>query len=129
MSLTREQLQRRFERPTKAITIDGDELLIRKPSPLEKAKYGEMMANPKTFEVDLSKVGPAQMYLVSRMLVDAEGDRLFDDPKELDGMDPTFYESLLSECVALVSGTDREAAKVLGESDATRDSSLPVECA
>lgn len=127
MSLTKEQLKKRFERRAKAITIDGDELLIRKPSPLEKAKYGEMMANPKTFEVDLSKIGPAQMYLVSRMLVDADGNRLFEDPKELDGMDPTFYEALLAECVALIGRTDKEEAKVLGESDATHASSSPAE--
>ena len=131
MSITREQLKKRFERQSKSIDVDGDTLRIRKPSPLQWSQYQAALINPKTGQLDYGKMGTAQMNLVAAMLIDDDGKPLVDSPAELDQMDPEFYEQVATACISYASGKDiaKEAERVLGELGKTRDSSLLVESA
>lgn len=122
MSITKEQLKARFARPTKTITVDGDELTIRKPSPLEWSRYQAALVDPKSGQFSPAKMGPAQMNLVACMLTTDDGSPLVDSPNELDGLEPDYYEQIKDECIRFASGKkfDAEAAKTLGESEETQ---------
>lgn len=122
MSITKEQLKARFARPTKTITVDGDELTIRKPSPLEWSRYQAALVDPKSGQFSPAKMGPAQMNLVACMLTTDDGSPLVDSPNELDGLEPDYYEQIKDECIRFASGRkfDAEAAKTLGESEETQ---------
>jgi hypothetical protein len=122
MSITKEQLKQRFARPTKTITVDGDELTIRMPTPLEYSRYQSSLFNPKAEKFDASKMGPAQMNLVASMLVDSDGSPLVDSPSELDALPSAYYEQIKDACMDFASGkkVDAEAKKTLGESEETQ---------
>jgi hypothetical protein len=122
MSITKEQLKQRFARPTKTIAVDGDELTIRKPSPLEWSRYQAGLVDPKSGQFAPAKMGPAQMNLVASMLVDSDGSPLVDSPNELDALPADYYEAIKEECIRFASGKkfEAEAAKTLGESEETQ---------
>jgi hypothetical protein len=122
MSITKEQLKQRFARPTKTITVDGDELTIRMPTPLEYSRYQSSLFNPKSEKFDPNKMGPAQMNLVASMLVDSDGSPLVDSPSELDSLPSAYYEQIKDACMDFASGkkVDAEAKKTLGESEETQ---------
>ena len=122
MSITKEQLKQRFSRPQKTIAVDGDELTIRKPSPLEWSRYQAGLVDPKSGQFSPAKMGPAQMNLVASMLVDSDGSPLVDSPSELDGLPSDYYEQVKDACIQFASGKkfEAEAAKTLGESGETQ---------
>jgi len=122
MSITKEQLKQRFARPTKTITVDGDELTIRKPSPLEWSRYQAGLADPKSGKFSPARMGPALMNLVASMLVDSDGSPLVDSPNELDSLPSDYYEQIGDACIQFASGKkfEAEAAKTLGESEETQ---------
>ena len=122
MSITKEQLKQRFARPQKTITVEGDEMTIRMPTPLEYSRYQSSLFNPKSEKFDANKMGPAQMNLVASMLVDSDGSPLVDSPSELDSLPSAYYEQIKDACMDFASGkkVDAEAKKTLGESEETQ---------
>jgi hypothetical protein len=121
MAISKEQLKKRFERKTKTIAVEGDELTLRMPSPLEWSRYQSSLIDPKTGKGDLTRLGVAQMMLVASMLIGDDGKPLVDNYAELDGLDAAYYEQLKDECISFATGGkfDQEAKKVLGESEET----------
>jgi hypothetical protein len=131
-TLTRATLGKLTQLKTKTIVIGDDEAIIKRPSPLEKSRYtmsliGDGFTDPKNIKPDMRHYHESVMRLVAAMWVDADGNRIFgsDEWKELDGIDPDFYEQLSDECLAY-SGT---AAIKPGESDSTTALDSPAESA
>jgi hypothetical protein len=122
MSITKEQLKQRFGRPTKTITVEGDELTIRMPSPLEWSRYQGSLVDPKSGKFNASRMGPSQMNLVASMLIAEDGSPLVDSPDELNELPSDYYEQIKDQCIELASGKkfEAEAAKTLGESEETQ---------
>jgi hypothetical protein len=115
------------KRAIKTLVIDGNEIVIQRPTPLEFSHYQTSLIS-KDGKADISKFSDAILLLVARMWIDDEGQRLFKDTelKELGSIDLTFYQSLSIECQQFAQP---EASRTLGESDKTTDSDSLVESA
>lgn len=117
MTLTRATLGKLSKRATKSITIDGYDVRIQRPTPLEFSQYqvGLMDADGK---MAVGKLADAILLLVARMWIDDDGNRLFGDNelKDLGSVDLAFYQKLSPECQRFASG---EASDALGESEET----------
>ena len=127
MTLTRATLGKLTKRATKDLAIDGMEVRIQRPTPLEYSHYQMSLIN-KEGKAEIPKFAEAILLLVARMWIDDEGQRLFKDTelKELGSIDLTFYQSLSIECQKFAQP---EASRTLGEFDKTTDSDSPVESA
>jgi hypothetical protein len=125
MTLTRATLGKLRERKTTDLVIDGHNVRLQKPTPLEFTQYqmGLVTADGKA---DLSKFGTAISLLTARMWIDGDGNRLFSDKEttELASLDLGFYQQLSAECQKFASP---EASTALGESEKTTDSDSLVE--
>lgn len=126
MTLTRATLGKLTKRATKDIEIDGNAVRIQRPTPLEYSQY-QMSLVDKDGKWNATNLNDAILLLVSRMWIDDEGERLFKDTetKQLGSIDLSFYQKLSEECQQYARPS--EAAKTLGESDATTSSDLLVE--
>lgn len=128
MTLTRATLGTLAKRATKDIDIDGNLVRIQRATPLEYSQY-QMSLVDKDGGWNRKNLDSALMLLVARMWIDASGNRIFQDNelKELGEIDLLFYKKLQDECQSFAHGV--EASKVLGESEKTTVSDLPVESA
>lgn len=126
MTLTRATLGKLTKRATKDIEIDGNAVRIQRPTPLEYSQY-QMSLIDKEGKWAANNLDSALLLLVSRMWVDADGERLFKDNevKELGAIDLRFYKKLQDECQTFAHG--KEAPELLGESDAITNSVSLVE--
>lgn len=126
MTLTRATLGKLTKRAAKDIEIEGNAVRIQRATPLEFSQY-QMALVEKDGKWNANNLDSALMLLVARMWIDADGDRIFKDSelKELGSIDLVFYKKLQDECQAFAHGA--EASTVLGESDKTAVSDLPVE--
>lgn len=126
MTLTRATLGKLTKRATKDIEIDGNAVRIQRPTPLEYSQY-QMSLVDKDGKWNATNLNEAILLLVSRMWIDDEGERLFKDTetKQLGSIDLGFYQKLSEECQQYAR--TGEAAKTLGESEATTNSGLLVE--
>ena len=126
MTLTRATLGKLTKRATKDIEIDGNAVRIQRATPLEFSQY-QMALVEKDGKWNANNLDSALMLLVSRMWIDADGERIFKDNelKELGSLDLLFYKKLQDECQKFAHGS--EAPEMLGESAETIVSALPVE--
>jgi len=100
--------------------IDGNGVVIQRPTPLEFSHYQTGLIS-KDGKADVSKFADAILLLVARMWIDDEGERLFKDSetKELGSIDLGFYQQLSIACQSFVNAGGKET---LGESEKTIDS-------
>lgn len=126
MTLTRATLGKLTKRATKDIEIDGNAVRLQRPTPLEFSQY-QMSLVDKDGKWNATNLNDAILLLVSRMWIDAEGERLFTDTetKQLGSIDLGFYQRLSEACQQFTRNS--EASEVLGESAKTIDSDSPVE--
>lgn len=127
MTLTRATLGKLSKRKTKDVEIDGQQVRIQKPTPLEYSKYQMSLVNTKG-EPDIRLFADAILQLTARMWIDDEGKRLFEDKElnELANIDLDFYQKLSAECQKFASP---EASTAVGESVTTTGSGSPAESA
>ena len=126
MTLTRATLGTLTKRKTRDLQVCGHDVRIQKPTPLEYSQYqmalvdGEGKFKPSGLE-------SALRLLMARMWIDADGNRVFKDNElgELALIDLEFYQRLSEECQLFARSS--EAKQLLGESEKTIDSDLPVE--
>lgn len=133
MTLTRATLGTLAKRATKTIEIDGHEVKLQRPTPLEFSQYQMGLMSPDG-KPDVTRFADAILMLVARMWIDDYGMRLFADdevkpsPKSINGylgaIDLSFYQTLSAECQKFASP---EASTALGESVKTPDSDSPAE--
>ena len=125
MTLTRATLGTLAKRASKTITIDGHDVKIQRPTPLEFSQYqmGLMTSEGKP---DVAKFADAILLLTARMWIDDEGNRLFADneTRALGSIDLAFYQKLSEACQKYAAP---EASTALGESDTTPVSDSPAE--
>lgn len=126
MTLTRATLGKLTKRATKDIEIDGNAVRIQRPTPLEHSQY-QMALVDKDGKFHATNLNDAILLLVSRMWIDAEGERLFKDTetKQLGSIDLGFYQKLSEECQRYSRSS--EAPEILGESVTTIASDSPAE--
>lgn len=127
-SLTRATLGSLLSKQTKPENINGHDVILRKPTPLERAQY-QMMMMGTDMKADMSKYPEAKMFLTSCMWIDDSGAQVFDKTewKNMDSLDPDFYEKLADLCDTYEK--NREASATLGESAKTGNSDSPAESA
>ena len=118
MTLTRATLGKLTGRATKDIEIDGNEVRIQRPTPLEHSQY-QMALVDKDGKWNATNLNDAILLLVARMWIDADGERLFKDSetKQLGSIDLIFYQRLSEACQQFTRTS--EAPEVLGESGKT----------
>jgi hypothetical protein len=126
-TLTRATLGKIAQRASKTIQIDGNDVKIQRPTPLEFSQY-QIGLISKEGAVDPTRFADAILLLVARMWIDEDGKRLFADneTKDLGAIDLSFYHQLYAECQRYAMP---EAKKVLGESVQIPVSDLLVESA
>ena len=126
-TLTRATLGKIAQRASKTIQIDGNDVKIQRPTPLEFSQY-QIGLISKEGAVDPTRFADAILLLVARMWIDEDGKRLFADneTKDLGAIDLSFYHQLSAECQRYAMP---EAKKVLGESVQIPVSDLLVESA
>jgi hypothetical protein len=118
MTLTRASLGTLAKRKKLDLVIDGHEVRIQKPSPLEYSQYLSGMANSKG-EPDIKLFAGAISLLTARMWIDGDGYRLFDDDEALQmvqDVDIDLYEKISAECQNFAQPG---ASSALGESGKT----------
>lgn len=127
MTLTRATLGTLAKRATKTITIQGHQVKLQRPTPLEFSQYQAGLVNGEN-KPDIARFADAILLLTARMWIDDEGNRLYSDreTKDLGSIDLPFYEALSAECQQFASP---EASRMLGESGQTTGSGLPAESA
>jgi hypothetical protein len=125
MTLTRATLGRLTKRATKTLTICGEEVVLQRPTPLEFSQY-QMALMSADGKPDVAKFPEAILLLTARMWIDADGQRLFTDKemKDLGSIELVFYQALSEACQQFARP---EASSMLGESEPTTGSDLPVE--
>ena len=128
MTLTRATLGKLTKRATKDIEIGSHKVRIQRPTPLEHSQY-QMALVDKDGKWIATNLNDAILLLVSRMWIDEDGARLFKDTetKELGSIDLVFYQRLSEACQEFAKTS--EASEMLGESEKTIASDLPVESA
>ncbi len=128
MTLTRATLGKLTKRATKDIEIDGNAVRLQRPTPLEFSQY-QMSLVDKDGKWNATNLNDAILLLVSRMWIDADGERLFKDTetKQLGSIDLGFYQRLSEACQQFTRNS--EASEVLGESAKTIVSDSPAESA
>jgi len=126
MTLTRATLGKLTKRATKDIEICGHKVRLQRPTPLEHSQY-QMALVDKDGKWIATNLNDAILLLVSRMWIDEDGARLFKDTetKELGSIDLVFYQRLSEACQEFAKTS--EAPEMLGESEKTTVSDLPVE--
>lgn len=126
-SLTRKALGELPKRKSKTIEIEGHQLRIQKPSPLE---YSQFLAEfvKKGNDVSAMVDSLATARLVARMWIDDDGNRLFADdeaPLIVEDLDIDIYTELYKACMDYSAKAEADNES-LGESEKTTDSDSPV---
>lgn len=127
MTLTRATLGTLAKRKWKDMEIQGQQVRIQKPTPLELSQYQMALVDSKG-EPNVHGYAPAVLLLTARMWIDDTHTRLYSDTEtaELNTIDADFYEAISDACREYASP---EASTVLGESDKTPGFDSPAESA
>lgn len=104
--MNKEQFKALLAKPvsTKAVEYEGATFHIKSMTEKEGVEY-ELSISNKDGDIDWSK---ARRAMLATMLVDENGNKLVDDPAELESMELGLAEFLWSECRPFARGKARE---------------------
>lgn len=120
-TITRERLKAKKERRYDTVEIEGDIYRMQSLNAYEKSKYQSMKWSGKDFTVTPETFERAKRHLVAMVLVDKDGNRLFDDSQieELKDYDCGWFDEIFEACERHIGKQKDESKKLVGESDAT----------